>query len=338
MTQRFTDAPVVNVAPLFSESGEERRVAVRAIGEGFRHQGAIVAVGAPEAEQMDARAATMLRFFDLNEAEKLAVATRRNRPGSTNIYRGYVSTLEERRWAYNEMFDIGPERPFSLPPLRGANMFTEPNLWPASEPAPGWRGAILAYFSQLEHLGQAVLSALCEYLEISRAQMEARFDEGNGTLRLLNYPTRPDGLELTESIPEELKAGEDRPQLVAGRHTDGCALSLLWQREPGLQAQAPDGRWQNIPRLENSVSVHLGDVFEGLTSGKLRATPHRVIDGGGQRCSIGYFVEPNPAASCAPLEGAREPETRAGGDSYAALLLRRFSGYRGYEDVVPSPD
>ena len=338
MTQIFPDAPIVDVGPLFDGAEAERGATVTAIGKAFREFGAIVALGAPEAERMDGRAATMLRFFALDEADKLAVATRRNRPESTNIYRGYVSTLEERRWAYNEMFDIGPEQPLSLPPLRGATMFAEPNLWPAQEPADGWRQAMLAYFGQLEHLGQALLRALGDYLGIPAETLSSRFDEGNATLRLLNYPLRPEGLELKESIPEELQAGEDRPQLVAGRHTDGCALSLLWQREPGLQAQAPDGRWQDIPRVANSVSVHLGDVFETLTGGRLRATPHRVIDGSGERCSIGFFVEPNPAASCAPFDGPGAQETRPGGDSYAALLLRRFSGYRGYEDLVDSPD
>lgn len=338
MSLTFPDAPIVDVGPLFGRPGGGRDAAVRAVGEGVRQGGAIVAVGAPEAEQMDARAATMLRFFALAEADKLAVATRRNRPGSTNIYRGYVSTLEERRWAYNEMYDIGPERPLSLPPLRGAEMFAEPNLWPARDPAPAWRRAMLAYFGQLEHLGRALLRALGDYLDIPAAALEARFGEGNATLRLLNYPLRPAGLELTESMPEALQANAERPQLVAGRHTDGCALSLLWQREPGLQAQAPDGRWQSIPRLPNSVSLHLGDVFESLTGGRLKATPHRVLDGGGERCSIGFFVEPNPAASCARLDGGGEETAQAGGDSYAALLLRRFSGYRGYEDLVDSPD
>ena len=338
MDRIYPDAPSVDVSPLFCGDRQSRDAAVQEIGAAFRESGAIVVLGAPEAEQMDARATTMLQFFDLDEAEKLAVATRRNRPEGTNIYRGYVSTLEERRWAYNEMYDIGPERRFSVPPLRGAEMFAEPNLWPANEPTPGWRAAMLAYFGQLEHLGQAILRALCDYLEISTQQVNARFDEGNATLRLLNYPLRPEGLELKESIPEELKADDDRPQLVAGRHTDGCALSLLWQREPGLQAQAPDGRWQSIPRLPNSISVHLGDVFESLTSGRLKATPHRVLDSAEQRCSIGFFVEPNPAASCGPLDAEATDEQRPGGDSYAALLLRRFSGYSGYESLIKSPD
>ena len=338
MSRSFPAAPVVDVAPLFGDDETACRATARDVVERFEHDGAIVAVGMPEAEEMDARAATMLRFFELDEADKLAVATRRNRPDSSHTYRGYVSTLEERRWAYNEMYDIGAERPFSLPPLRGVEMFAEPNLWPAREPAPGWRRAMLAYYGQLEHLGHAVLRALCDQLGVSQAQLDARFGEGNGTLRLLNYPLRPQGLELTESIPEELKADEERPQLVAGRHTDGCALSLLWQREAGLQAQAPDGRWQDIPRLPNSVSLHLGDVFEGLTGGRLRATPHRVVDGDGERRSIGFFVEPNLAASCAAFDGSGEVETRRGGDSYAALLLRRFSRYRGYEDYVPNPD
>ena len=340
MTGDFPNAPIVDVAPLFAGEGPARAAAVRTIGEAVATSGVFVARGGPEAELTDRRGLAMLRFFALGEAEKAAVATRRNRPEARNSYRGYVSTFEENRWAYNEMYDIGPERPVTAPPdilaLRGAEIFTEPNAWPAREPAPGWRAAMLAYFARMEALSMALLHALADHLGLPRDEIAARFDRGNSTLRLLNYPTRPDSLTVGEPLPDDLRADSERPQLVTGRHTDACALSLLWQREPGLQGQAPDGTWYAVPPEPNGVSVHLGDVVEQITGGRLPATPHRVTDNGAPRGSIGFFLEPKLEASCAPVFG--ESEAPPGGDSYAAHLLRRFSGYDDYENLVESPD
>jgi len=340
MTRDFPNAPIIDVAPLFAGAGSALDATVRAIGEAVASSGVFVARGGPEAGLTDSRGAAMLQFFALSEAEKAAVATRRNRPAARNTYRGYVSTFEENRWAYNEMYDIGPERPVTAPlsslALPGAEIFAEPNAWPAREPAPGWRQAMLAYFAQMESLGTALLYALTDYLGLPRDEVAARFDQGNSTLRLLNYPPRPEALTVGEPLPDELRGDDGRPQLVTGRHTDACALSLLWQREPGLQGQAPDGTWYTVPPEPNSVSVHLGDVVEQLTGGRLPATPHRVTDSGAPRGSIGFFLEPKLEASCAPFFG--ESEARAGGDSYAALLLRRFSRYAGYEHLVESPD
>ncbi len=337
--KRFRVAPVVDVAPLFSGDGATRAATARSIGDTLVRSGVIVAKGAPDAASIDKLAATMLRFFGLPLAEKLAVASRRTRPDSSHTYRGYVSTLEENRWAYNEFFDIGPEaRRATYPPLRGAEIFAETNLWPQRAPTPGWRRAMLAYFTRMERLGTALIHALGGYLDLPRDEIAARFDEGNSTLRLLNYPPRPAGITPAEPRPEELCADGEQPELVAGRHTDGSALSLLWQGQPGLQGQAPDGTWQDVPMEPNTVSVHLGDMVEQLMEGRLRATPHRVIDQGGHRCSIGFFLEPKLEASCAPLSRATAAPSRPGGDSYAALLLRRFSRYKGYEHLVASPD
>lgn len=336
MTRDFPNAPIIDVAPLFAGEGSARAATVQAIGEAVNTSGVFVARGAPEAALTDSRGITMLQFFALSEAEKAAVATRRNRPQARNTYRGYVSTFEENRWAYNEMYDIGPERPVTAPPLRGAEIFTEANAWPAREPTPGWRQAMLAYFTQMEALGAALLYALTDCLGLPRDAVAARFEQGNSTLRLLNYPTRPDSLTVGEPLPDELRADDERPQLVTGRHTDACALSLLWQREPGLQGQAPDGTWYAVPPEPNSVSVHLGDVVEQITGGRLPATPHRVTDSGAPRGSIGFFLEPKLEASCASFFG--KAETLPGGDSYAAHLLRRFSSYHDYESLVEHPD
>jgi isopenicillin N synthase-like dioxygenase len=124
--------------------------------------------------------------------------------------------------------------------------------------------------------------------------------------------------------------------LAAVRHTDASGLSLLWQQQPGLQAQAPDGTWRDVPTVPNTVSVHLGTVLELMTAGRVPATPHRVIDHGIARQSIGFFVEPGLATRLAPIaEGDATPGDLSG--TYGWHLQERFHAMRGFEDLVPAP-
>ena len=69
------------------------------------------------------------------------------------------------------------------------------------------------------------------------------------------------------------------------------------------------------------------------------ATPHRVIDHGTARQSIGFFLEPALGArldcvrSAMPLSDT--PASAKG--TYGWHLLRRIHGYKGFEDLVPYP-
>lgn len=101
----------------------------------------------------------------------------------------------------------------------------------------------------------------------------------------------------------------------------------------GLQAAGPDGTWRDVPMLDGTVSVHLGTVLHLMTGGRIPATPHRVIDHGGARQSIGFFVEPGLATRLAPLD-APVDDVHA---SYGWHLQERFHSMRGYAELVPSP-
>ena len=106
---------------------------------------------------------------------------------------------------------------------------------------------------------------------------------------------------------------------------------------PGLQAQAPDGAWRDVPCAPNSISVHLGDVLEIMTEGRVPATPHRVIDHRKSRRSIGFFLEPALSARISPIhavEQAHATESSAKG-TYGWHLLKQLRGYEGYENLVP---
>ncbi len=302
--------------------------------------GGFVVSNYPDADAVDARAGAMLSFFDLDEPVKRAVATRVTNPHNANIYRGYVASLEPGSWAHNETFDIGPETPVAGPPIAGMEILAEPNVWPREEPVAGWRETMQAYYEHMHRLGTAIMLSVGRGAGFTNEEIAERFAGGNSTLRLINYP-RPDRpANVINELPEDKGPGVPDPPLAAGRHTDGSGVSLLWQRQPGLQAQAPDGTWRDVPATENCVSVHLGDVLEIMTDGKVSATPHRVIDHGTARQSVGFFLEPALNAELAPLseEAARTDKGRRWQGTYGWALLERISGYGGYGDFVPNPN
>lgn len=322
-------AQVIDIEYIFDNNSTPGQAVCRQVGEVLEADGVFVATGLPDSAQLEQRANSLLAFFNLPDADKHRLATRRVRADSPRSYRGYVSSLKDG-WAYNEYFDIGPERATPASAITAAKIFTEANCWPAHPPFAEWRSEMLRYHQMTEKTGAAILRAATGFLGLAESDISTRFRNAGSTLRLLNYPLKPVGAAISEEMPEA-----DGTRLVTGRHVDAAALSLLWQREAGLQAQTPDGRWLDIPLCPGTVSVHLGTVMEFLTGGHWRATPHRVIDSGAARGSIGYFHEPNLDADLSPLLAVSENEAREkSGITYGAHLLERFGRYEGLEHLA----
>ena len=322
-------AQTIDITQIFGNNAASRRAVYQDIGDVLSADGVFVAVGLPDGAQLQRHANALLRFFELSGEEKLRLATRRVRADSRRSYRGFVATLTEG-WAYNEFFDIGPDQALGAPANSAVKMFVETNCWPAQPPFPEWRAEMLRYRQTMEKTGAAILAAAAAYLGLGEKDIASRFANAGSTLRLLNYPRKPNEAAIIADMPEP-----DGARLISGRHVDAAAFSLLWQREGGLQAQTPDGRWLDIPLAAGNVSVHIGTVMEFLTAGRWRATPHRVLNNGAPRASIGYFHEPNLDADLSPLlpvTGNSAPQHS--GLTYGAHLLDRFGRYEGLEDLA----
>ena len=332
----MADLITIDIAPLFKGSLEERRATDERIGHALMSHGGFVVSNYPDAEKVDERALKMLSFFELSEADKRAVASKATYPDGKTVYRGYAASLEPDGWAFNEIYDIGPEKPFAGPTVEGMAVFSEENIWPDVEPCPGWKLAMRAYYAHLHGVANAVMLSAGRFAGFSDRELEARFCEGNSTLRLLNYPVKPADMRITNEMPDTRCRDEETLPLATGRHTDAAGVSILWQRQPGLQAQAPDGTWRDVAKIKDCLSVHLGTVLEIMTGGKVPATPHRVIDHGIPRQSIGFFLEPGLGAQLAPLT-AEVASSESVTGTYGWHLQERFHQQKGYEHLVPAP-
>ncbi|MCV6583957.1 MAG: hypothetical protein OIF47_00330 [Marinibacterium sp.] len=287
-----------------------------AIWAGLRRSGAIVIHGYPDADQVDRRARRGLEVFTFPRAERRALTTRLIEPENPNTYRGYWPCTPDRL-LQNDFFDVGPAQPAPGPDLPGMEIFAEPTPWPTAR--PGWARDVRAHYDHLNAIAQALIRSVGRSAGFDAAMIGARFDGAHSTLRYLSYAPGA-GLDAGFS---------------AARHTDASGLSLLWQDQPGLEAQGQDGVWRAIPMRPDTLSVHVGDVMTGLTAGAVPATPHRVRASDRPRRSVGFFLEPALSAPVTPADHDGGPDVR---DSYGWQLLRTFAARPHWQGVIRDPE
>ncbi|MDE0242861.1 MAG: hypothetical protein OXQ84_22110 [bacterium] len=329
MSDTFSTLAAVDVSPLFDGTEVEVADTGAAMLAAMETSNGFVATGVPGAASLDARIGNLLRFFELPEPERLALATRRHRADAGHCYRGFFPLPEERGWAHNEIFDFGPNEPSRAPQGHPVKRFLEEtNQWPAREPCAGWRSAAEALFDDLRALSVAVMAALAGALDEDVGAVMSKFDDGNGTLRILHYPPPPDGFVAAyrETLPERVDAAGRR--IITHRHTDACVLSVLWQDGiGGLQYEGRDGTWREVPSGNGRLSIHAGRALALMTRDRIAGTPHRVVGTGLDRCSLGFFLEPGFAEVIARDEDER-PFT------YADHMKDDFADLDVYADVM----
>jgi isopenicillin N synthase-like dioxygenase len=88
-----------------------------------------------------------------------------------------------------------------------------------------------------------------------------------------------------------------------GAHSDFECFTILHQHAPGLQVMNAADEWVAAPPLPGAFIVNVGDLMEGWTNGRFKATQHRVVNTGQERWSMPLFfcvdyhtpIEPLPA-------------------------------------------
>jgi isopenicillin N synthase-like dioxygenase len=150
------------------------------------------------------------------------------------------------------------------------------NLWPSE--VPGFRDTFQELFATFDRSGLKVLKAIARYLTIDEDYFEDAVHEGNSVLRALHYP------------PQSEPTGE---HIRAGAHEDINAITLLLgAEEAGLELQTRDGRWIPVSPWPGEIVINIGDMLQRLTNGRLRSTPHRVVNPTPDRASKARYSMP----------------------------------------------
>ncbi|MDH3633063.1 MAG: hypothetical protein OES20_00010 [Gammaproteobacteria bacterium] len=298
--------PIIDIRVLYDDKPEIWVPVDQAIGKACETIGGFMAVGLPAPLKPESKIIEKLfSLFDLSQPVLYEMGKREMCPTSRRCMRGYV----DRRaggFAYNEIFDIGPEMPASGPGIDDIELVTETNVWPSVEPAPNWREEMTARFTQMEALGVRIIRAMARYLNVNETTAAARYQNSSSSMRLLKYPGNPTG---------------QNQNVIGKKHTDNGGLTFQWQDQPGLQIKTPTGEWLDVPERSEGLSVHLGEALETQSSRKFVATPHRVLGWDRVRHSIVFFLEPNLFSSTNAFSENSCDETPSNDETYAASMI-----------------
>ena len=269
------------------EAASDRDAFVAELGATYREWGFAGIRGHGIAQSLiDGAYDAFVRFFALPTEVKMHYHLK-----GTGGARGYtpfgIETAKDSRYPdLKEFYHIGREIPRDS--RFAANM--PPNVWPREIPEFRERG--YALYTALDALGTRVLRALALHIGLSEHFFDDKVDVGNSILRPIHYPpiTTP-----------------DIPNVRAGAHEDINFITLLvGASAAGLEVKSRAGEWVPFTSAADTIVVNIGDMLQRLTNHVYPSTTHRVTNPPGERsraprCSVPFFLHPNPDVVLDPL-------------------------------------
>ncbi|RWR97714.1 1-aminocyclopropane-1-carboxylate oxidase [Cinnamomum micranthum f. kanehirae] len=191
------------------------------------------------------------------------------------------------------------------------------------------RKVMKEFVEKLEKLAEQLLDLLCENLGLEKGYLKKAFGGTTTGLptfgtKVSNYPPCP------------------RPELFKGlrAHTDAGGLILLFQddRVAGLQL-LKDGEWVDVPPMNHSIVINLGDQVEVITNGKYKSVMHRVVaQTDGNRMSIASFYNPGSDAVIFPAPALVEKEAEEKKEVYPKFVFEDYMNlYAGLKFQAKEP-
>ncbi len=232
------------------------------------------------------------QFHSQPLSEKMRVALDHNHRGyiAINTSTDVNSKLADvKKPNQSESFMMMREDKSELPDV----YLSGPNQWPKLE---NFKEVLEKYTFKMTKLGRNLMRLALLSSGVKDLSVMQSLDTPTIWLRLLHYPP------ISKNSPSDLYG--------SAPHTDFGCLTILAQDEiGGLQVQTKEGKWIDVPKLEGSFVVTVGDMLSRYTNGLLRSTPHRVINKSGkERFSCPFFFDPHTNAVVQPLKGTGKPK------------------------------
>ena len=300
----FTSIPVIDISALSGTDRAATEATARELGTACETVGFfyIRGHGIPQA-LIDRTYALSRRFHTAPLAQRMTVSVDKS-PGN----RGYTPTSDEYEDPDPELYRlVEPKDPrgdfltkptlhaaFDLsldlaqddPDFLAGNIMLVPNQWP--DWIPEFRAQIMEYYGAVMQVGERLFRAFALALGLPERFFLDRARKPTSQLRLLYYPPNDRPMDNTNQ--------------GIGAHSDFECFTVLNQMAPGLQVMNAADEWVEAPPIEGTFIVNIGDLLEGWTNGRFKATQHRVVNTGRERLSLPLFfavdydtvVEPLP--------------------------------------------
>lgn len=288
--------PVVDLSSFATGTEEERRRIADEVAHACEEIGFVLfsGHGVPQAV-IDEFTETAKQFFQLPLEQKRLVRSPVN-----NLFQGYAHPgpnqgdhTSERQSFNVQRFDTMAEAVAHGYPDDIDDILLDA-LWP-SEPS-GFRDAWRAYFEEMEGLAARILGIFELALGLPDGTFEKMVAHDPSTQAANYYSTDIDSGH--EPSPFRFKA-----------HLDGSVITILYQDDgPGsLQLHQRGTGWRDVPAVEGTFVMNIGEVMARWTNDRFVATPHRVLHPAPEqatrpRISAPFFLKPDPDAVVGPLE------------------------------------
>lgn len=321
----MTDAPVlpvVDISALSSDCLDDRLSVAHELDRACTNSGFLYIKGAQlNGVLFDRLIARAEAYFALPLAAKM-----QSYIGQSENHSGYVPVGEEQFAVgsddLKEAYDVN--RDYRLP--TGRKPLLGPNIWPDM---PGFRDDIQAYYRRVTDIGSALFRSFALALSLNEDHFDALTSHSPSQLRLIHYPFDA--------------SARDRPGI--GSHTDYECFTLLFATAPGLQIVDKQGEWIDVPLMEGTMIMNIGDMMEIMSNGRYVATRHRVKKVQEERYSFALFHACNYDHVIAPIvqgEAPRYAPLKCGehlynqtAQTFAYLKRRIASGELVLNEAVP---
>jgi isopenicillin N synthase-like dioxygenase len=311
ITMPINTIPVIDISPFRSDDDKARNQVADRIAQACTEIGFLIISG------HGIPSSTIRRMVDVSKEFFALDVTEKNRIGRPRpeVIRGYGG-METEGLAYSqdeetppdlkEVFDVGPIYVPNTDYFRGpaAGVHFADNLWPNNPAA--MRDVYVDYFHRMERLTSEMMHIFATALDLPTTFFDSKIDRHISILRTNYYP--------------KFKQPPRAKQLRGGEHSDYTAFTILWQeRTPslGLQARGTDGEWIDVPAIDDTLVVNIGDSLMRWTNDKWISTQHRVVNPPFEigrdhdRLSLVYFVQPNYDAEIKCIESCQSADEPA---------------------------
>ncbi|MDH1364837.1 isopenicillin N synthase family oxygenase [Acinetobacter johnsonii] len=314
--------PLVDISLLNSPNLDDRMQVAQALDQACKEVGFLYLKGDQFQPALFAQLCDIAEhYFAQDDALKM-----QNYIGKSVNHSGYVPIGEERfssnSYDLKESYDVNYDYQGSALnfPLLG------PTQWPDD---PAFKRHVSQYYQHLKAIGHQLFRNFALALEQKEDFFDVHIQHAPSQLRLIHYPYNPQATDA-EGI---------------GAHTDYECFTLLLPTAPGLQVLTKQGEWIDIPLLENTLVMNIGDMMEILSNGKYLATKHRVKKVQQERysfplffsCDYDYVIQPintNEPAKYAPLAGGEHLFNQTA-QTFHYLKQRVASGELALKNAVP---
>lgn len=163
------------------------------------------------------------------------------------------------------------------------------NQWPDSLI---FKETVQQYYQHIRQIGHQIFRALALALGLTETYFDEHLTFAPSQLRLIHYPYNPNAQD----------------SLGIGSHTDYEFFTLLLPTAPGLQVLSKNGEWLDVPLIENTLVMNIGDMMQVISNGQYIATKHRVKKVQEERYAFPFFFSCNYDFIVKPLIDTAHPK------------------------------